>query len=40
MGGCIHVILFPSANMPSLHNIIHGPVSDNSSIITLFMIKG
>ena len=37
MGGCLHVMLFPSANMPSLHNIIHGPVS---SIITLFMIKG
>ena len=36
VGGCLHVMLFPGANMPSLHNIIHGPVS---SIITLFIIK-
>ena len=33
VGGCLHVMLFPSANMPSLLNIIHGPISDSSTVV-------
>ena len=31
--GCLHVMLCSSANMPSLHNIIHGPVEWNNNVI-------